>query len=203
MAPTVPCPPAPTRAGEGDIAVQHLPRRHPDKELRLHLVLTGTSGPQGQGVLVHPAGIKLRTGTQRHLLGDTELSGVAAGSCPAPCPQPHLCPEHGGSHRVGADGDGVEGVVGLSASQGDIGAAARIAAGHSHLGHTGAWCRVLVQGHHARQVKQSWWKTPGTGLAPGQRHRQLARSCLGSPAPAPRHPHGHGSPRAPHPYLLL
>ena len=66
-APAALCPLAPTCAGKGGVTAQPLPCCHLNKEPLFHLILAGTSSPQGQGVMVHPAGIELCTGTQRHL----------------------------------------------------------------------------------------------------------------------------------------
>lgn len=123
--PHCPVPPVPTCTGKEGVTVQHMPCCHPDKEPLLHLILTRTSSPQDQRVLVHPVGIELCASTQCHLpRGHRHSAGHLPAPAPLPIPQPHLCPERGGICGVRADGDGVEGVLGLDAVQGDIGTAA-------------------------------------------------------------------------------
>lgn len=57
----------PTRAGKRGVTAQHLSCRHPDEEPPCHLLFAGAGSAQHQRVLVHPVGIKLGSGTQRHL----------------------------------------------------------------------------------------------------------------------------------------
>lgn len=120
---------------------------------------SGCTGSPGGHRALHQHAVSPATGTE---------SSAGCWQAPAllPVPQPHLCPKCGGGYRVSADSDGVEGVARVNAMQGDVGAAAHVAAGHVHLGHKGARCHILIQGHHTWQVRQVWQETPRTGLTP-------------------------------------